>query len=321
MTITWGGDLTLGSSHGLPPDRGRPQLAAVASELRAADLAAVNYEGTFAPGGRVEVRRPRRRRLLRVPGAAAERGARSARAGVDLVNLANNHAFDFGPAGYRRAGRARPRGRAGDRRARRGAACCVAPAAVAFVGFASYPWSGPICDLPRVRAQVRAARRRADLVVVLFHGGAEGAGGCTCRSATSMRSARTAATCARFAHAASTPAPTSCSAPARTCCAGWSATAAGSSPTRSATVGLAQLRHGRRPSFSALLRVELSRRGRLRAGRVTSLRLVGSACRTATRRRRRAVMRALSRSDFGRRARRPCRASAVGPSRWPVPTG
>src|SRR5829696_5613773 len=51
VTIAWGGDLTLGSSYGRPPDRGWPQLAPVAGVLGSADLAAVNYEGTFAPGG------------------------------------------------------------------------------------------------------------------------------------------------------------------------------------------------------------------------------------------------------------------------------
>src|SRR5262249_12863299 len=36
LTVAWGGDTTLGSSYGLPPDRGRPELAAVAADLRAA---------------------------------------------------------------------------------------------------------------------------------------------------------------------------------------------------------------------------------------------------------------------------------------------
>src|ERR687896_2614503 len=51
VTIAWGGDVTLGSSYGHPPARGWPQLSPVAPVLRSVDLAAVNYEGTFAPGG------------------------------------------------------------------------------------------------------------------------------------------------------------------------------------------------------------------------------------------------------------------------------
>src|SRR3954471_10740522 len=50
LTIAWGGDTTLGAVYGLPPARGRPLLAAAMPALRAADLAAVNYEGAFATG-------------------------------------------------------------------------------------------------------------------------------------------------------------------------------------------------------------------------------------------------------------------------------
>ena len=46
---------------------------------------------------------------------------------------------------------------------------------IAFVGFASYRWSGPLNDPGGVRRIVRSAARRAEIVVVLFHGGAEGA--------------------------------------------------------------------------------------------------------------------------------------------------
>jgi poly-gamma-glutamate capsule biosynthesis protein CapA/YwtB (metallophosphatase superfamily) len=45
---------------------------------------------------------------------------------------------------------------------------------VAFVGFASYSWSGPLNDPGGVRDLVGRAKDRADLVVVAFHGGAEG---------------------------------------------------------------------------------------------------------------------------------------------------
>src|SRR5436853_4351874 len=49
VSLVWGGDVTLGSYRGLPPRRGRPQLAGVARVLREADLAVVNLEGTFGP--------------------------------------------------------------------------------------------------------------------------------------------------------------------------------------------------------------------------------------------------------------------------------
>ena len=36
ISVTWGGDTTLGSSYGMPPDRGWPQLSPVADVLRRA---------------------------------------------------------------------------------------------------------------------------------------------------------------------------------------------------------------------------------------------------------------------------------------------
>src|SRR5262245_13421876 len=51
VSIVWGGDVTLGSSYGNPPDGGRPLLAAGTKVLKAGLIGAVNYEGTFGPGG------------------------------------------------------------------------------------------------------------------------------------------------------------------------------------------------------------------------------------------------------------------------------
>jgi hypothetical protein len=175
VSLTWGGDVTLGSSYGRPPRAGWPQLAPIAGVLRAADLTVVNYEGTFAPGG-----------PSKCGGGgpncfafqAPARNARSLRrAGVDAVNLANNHTHDFGDRGYASTRRALRRagvnatGAPGEiRRMRRNGTT------IALVGFSSYPWSAPLNDAAAVRALVRRAAARADVVVVLFHAGAEGSG-------------------------------------------------------------------------------------------------------------------------------------------------
>ena len=47
---------------------------------------------------------------------------------------------------------------------------------VALVGFAPYPWAAPLLDPAAAMRLVRKARRRADVVVVLMHAGAEGSG-------------------------------------------------------------------------------------------------------------------------------------------------
>jgi hypothetical protein len=46
---------------------------------------------------------------------------------------------------------------------------------VAVMGFSPYPWSAPLNNIPAAAALVRRAAKRADVVIVLMHAGAEGA--------------------------------------------------------------------------------------------------------------------------------------------------
>ena len=97
------------------------------------------------------------------------------RAGVDVVNLANNHAFDFGPLGYGGTRRALTAARVGFVGAPGEIrVVTVVGQKVALLGFASYRWSSPINDPLRVAALVREASAMAEIVIVFFHGGAEG---------------------------------------------------------------------------------------------------------------------------------------------------
>lgn len=47
---------------------------------------------------------------------------------------------------------------------------------IAFLGFAPYSHTGSLLDIPRARRQVAAAGRRAGVVIVMIHAGAEGSG-------------------------------------------------------------------------------------------------------------------------------------------------
>jgi hypothetical protein len=175
VSIVWGGDVTLGSYRGRPPHRGRAQLAEVAPLLRRADLAVVNLEGTFGPAATAKCEIGASPTCF--PFQAPARNAGTLRwAGVDLVNTANNHAYDYGPEGWIATRRALIR--AGVRAT--GAVSEVQVLArnetrVAFAGFSTYPWSASMSDLASVRAVITDAVRRADVVVVLMHAGAEGA--------------------------------------------------------------------------------------------------------------------------------------------------
>ena len=144
------------------------------------------------------------------------------------MNLANNHALDYGAVGQadtvaavREAGLLTT-GRPGEI-----AYVKVRGTRVAVLGFAPYPWAQSLLDLPAAQALVRKADRWADLVVVTMHAGAEGADHQHVARERSGSWARTGATRSPSPTPSCGRAPTSSSAAARTCSAGWSGTAAG----------------------------------------------------------------------------------------------
>jgi poly-gamma-glutamate capsule biosynthesis protein CapA/YwtB (metallophosphatase superfamily) len=175
LVFQWVGDLTPGSRNGVPPDRGRAQLAAARPVLAAADLTMANLEGTYSRGGASKCGRGKRRDCFAFQAPPANAAA-LAWAGIDAVNLANNHAFDFGASGQAqtvaalRAARVTWTGRPGEIAVRE-----VAGSQVALLGFAPYPWASPLLDLRAARRLVAAAARAAGVVIVAIHAGAEGA--------------------------------------------------------------------------------------------------------------------------------------------------
>jgi poly-gamma-glutamate capsule biosynthesis protein CapA/YwtB (metallophosphatase superfamily) len=97
------------------------------------------------------------------------------RAGFTIMNLANNHAYDYGPGGLTDTVAALDR--AGLRHTGRPDEITVLKVRgvkVAVLGFASYPWAQSLTDVSAARALVRKADATADLVVVTMHAGAEG---------------------------------------------------------------------------------------------------------------------------------------------------
>jgi poly-gamma-glutamate capsule biosynthesis protein CapA/YwtB (metallophosphatase superfamily) len=139
------------------------------------DVVLGNLEGTLASGGRSKCG-PKSTDCFafRAPPAYA-RVLR--RAGFTLLNLANNHALDFGPQGQAetvaaldRAG-VRHTGRPGEIAYQR-----VGGLTVAVLGFAPYPWAQSLLDLAAAQRLVRHSVEAADLVIVTMHAGAEGKG-------------------------------------------------------------------------------------------------------------------------------------------------
>jgi poly-gamma-glutamate capsule biosynthesis protein CapA/YwtB (metallophosphatase superfamily) len=175
VVIGWAGDMVPASATIALPADPSTLLSGVKDALSSPDVTLVNLEGTLTEGGASKCGAGSTDCFaFRSPPSYA---AVFKKAGIDVLNHANNHAFDFGQSGStdtRRAIR-----RAGMRSTGGPKDVTVIErdgVKIAFVGFASYSWSGPLNDPAGVRALVERAAQRADLVVVAFHGGAEGSG-------------------------------------------------------------------------------------------------------------------------------------------------
>jgi poly-gamma-glutamate capsule biosynthesis protein CapA/YwtB (metallophosphatase superfamily) len=178
VTISAVGDTMLGNTGNLPPDP-EGYFDAVRRKLdRGAQVVFGNLEGTLTTAttskcGPVKKRPAKDCFAFRDPPGYV-RYLRHA--GFTILNDANNHSFDFGPAGQaqtvatiRQAGLAQT-GLPGEItfvRAR--------GVRLAFVAFAPYSYDASLLDLPAARALIRRAARRASIVVVYMHAGAEGA--------------------------------------------------------------------------------------------------------------------------------------------------
>lgn len=201
ITINWVGDTVLGSSYGLPPDSASGVFRGVAGELARADLTIGNLEGTFGTGGLSKCGADPSPACFAFQ-APAKNAAALRKAGFDVMNLANNHALDFGAKGQRQTIRALDRVRVLNA-GRPGVITLVSVRGVrvAILGFAPYPWASSLTAIPAARAVVNRAADISDLVIVLMHAGAEGAGMLHTPDATEMQFGEDRGYARGFAHA------------------------------------------------------------------------------------------------------------------------
>jgi Bacterial capsule synthesis protein PGA_cap len=167
VTIAFGGDIAL---LGPAP---ASLFSGVRGQLRQADVAIGNLEGTLSTGGSSKCGAGSSGCFaFQAPpqSAALLRGA-----GFDDLNVANNHAFDYGASGQRQTLHALARYRL--RWSGRPHQITVVRShgvRIAILGFAPYPWAQSLTNIPAAQQLVRRAAARADLVVAVLHAGAEG---------------------------------------------------------------------------------------------------------------------------------------------------
>lgn len=178
LTIALTGDIMMGTTYPneqLPVQEGRQLFVHAKRVLKRADLAAGNLEGTLCDSGETHKILSKSSYAFRTPTVFAPR---LEEAGYDFMSMANNHAFDFGQDGVNSTMH------------------CLTEQGIAFAGIRDYPPSVVIerhgvkyglCafghngytykhqDLQTVREVITELVNLCDVVIVSFHGGAEGA--------------------------------------------------------------------------------------------------------------------------------------------------
>jgi poly-gamma-glutamate capsule biosynthesis protein CapA/YwtB (metallophosphatase superfamily) len=178
ISIAAVGDIMLGTDfpqNQLSDDDAQTQLADVTPTLSGADVAIGNLEGVLMDGGEPvkQCKNPDACYLFRSP---ARYAVRLADAGFDVMSLANNHARDFGEDGRNSSMAALDEagilhsGRMGDI-----ASWNVGEIRLAFIAFAPFTNSWSMLDLKAGASEVNRLAENHDIVIVSFHGGAEGA--------------------------------------------------------------------------------------------------------------------------------------------------
>ena len=177
ITFAAVGDMMIGTDYPqnhLPDDDGAGFLADVAPVLAGADVAFGNLEGVLVDGGEPAKKcsNPRACYLFRSPTRYA---AHYAAAGFDVLSLANNHARDFGEEGRTATMQALAAagmlhsGREGDF-----ASFEVNGLRVAVLAYAVTKQSNMLLDYELAEQTVAEYAATHDIVMVTFHGGAEG---------------------------------------------------------------------------------------------------------------------------------------------------
>lgn len=181
ITIAAVGDIMMASSYPnetrMPPNDGADLFADVKSILTSADIAFGNLEGPLIDSGASGKCRPGSTRCFafRTPTRYAKY---LKEAGFDVMSVANNHAGDFGLPGRQSTQKAL------DEQGIKYAGTLDPPATttyleskgkkIAFIGFGHNNGMPSINDLENAKRLVTEAGKQAHLVVVSFHGGAEG---------------------------------------------------------------------------------------------------------------------------------------------------
>ncbi len=178
LTVAAVGDMMLGTEYPddrLPGDDAAGYLAAVTPWIESADIAIGNLEGVLADGGEPgkKCSNPAACFRFRMPTRYAQRFVD---AGFDVLSVANNHARDFGEEG--RTTTLRTLAAAGILASGRVGTYSTLESQgmrVAVINYAVTKNSNMLLDYLFAERTITELAANHDIVIVTFHGGAEGA--------------------------------------------------------------------------------------------------------------------------------------------------
>lgn len=175
------GDMMLGTNYPsksyLPPKDGSTMLADVNDILQSADITFGNLEGTILNQGGTAKRcgNPKACYVFRSPESYVKHFSK---AGFDFLSIANNHSGDFGATGRKKTkALLREEGISYAGLAGTDETAIFTSDGVTY-GFCAFAPNSGTCDIrniTRAKQIVSSLEKKADIVIVSFHGGAEGA--------------------------------------------------------------------------------------------------------------------------------------------------
>ena len=171
------GDIMMGTDfprYALPSNNGKDLLKSVESTLKSADITLGNLEGVLLDGGKPakKCRDTTSCYIFRTP---TKYVSNLVNAGFDVMSLSNNHANDFGDGG--RTSTKNTLTEAGIKFAGiKGEVTFVdvSDTKIGIIAFSTSTGCYSLLDIPQAESEVTQLRQNCDIVVVSFHGGAEG---------------------------------------------------------------------------------------------------------------------------------------------------
>ena len=166
------------TKYTLPPDSAKGSFKNVVTELRSADVTLGNLEGTLLDTGapaHYKLHLLSKGYLFRSPAAYA--GVLK-EAGFKVLSLANNHIGDFGEPGRLSTMKVLDSIgiHYGGQVSKPTSVFKINGVTYGFCAFAPNAYTLPILELRNVTKIIQELKQRCDVVIVSFHGGAEGAG-------------------------------------------------------------------------------------------------------------------------------------------------